>query len=364
MIPRARRRQATLLPPSVEDYVPQDHPARFVVAAVEQIDLSAIHASYSKTHGCKSYDPAMLLSLWICGYIEGIRSSRTLEAAEQHQLKFMYVAAGQTPDHDTLARFRKQHREHLHDVFRQVLHVASGLGYLRLGTLAVDGTKLKANAEREKTLTLCGVRKQKAYFDKLISRLLKASDKIDAAAAKRAAKQPSMDLARLGATVSKLATIEAQLQAAQAAKDAAAVAKQASKDAADAAGKRPQGRPPHRDGGEASDDEHDRSGRASDEGARGYLAELQRANWGGCGHPLDCHPACNTRSQRLPSGRPALTQLQQLPDHVGEATAILADAGYYRKANVAHVKMRVSHRILRRPAKVLHRCRKVKSRHR
>ena len=128
----------------------------------------------------------MLLSLWIYGYIEGIRSSRTLEAAAQHQLKFMYVAAGQTPDHDTLARFRKQHGEHLHGVFRQVLHVASGLGYLRLGTLAVDGTKVKANAAREKTLTLRGVRKQKAYFDKLISRLLKASDKIDAAAAKQA----------------------------------------------------------------------------------------------------------------------------------------------------------------------------------
>ena len=238
----ARRYERALLPPSVDEYVPADDPARFVVETVEQLDLAAIKASYSTDRGRKSYDPAMLLSLWIYGYIEGIRSSRKLEAAAQHQLKFMYVAAGQTPDHDTLARFRKQHGEHLHDVFRQVLHVASGLGYLRLGTLAVDGTKVKANAAREKTLTLRGVRKQKAYFDKLISRLLKASDKIDAAATKRAAKQPSMDLARLGATVSKLATIEAQLQAAQAAKDAAA-AKQARKDAAEAAGKRPRGRP-------------------------------------------------------------------------------------------------------------------------
>ena len=143
-----------LMPPSVADWLPDDHLAWFVLDVVAELDLSAFHASYrADGRGGSAYDPEMMLALLIYAYCVGERSSRRLEKRLVEDVAFRVVAANHQPDHATIARFRANHEHGIAGLFAQVLAVCARAGLLRPGLIAIDGTKLTANASRDANRT-------------------------------------------------------------------------------------------------------------------------------------------------------------------------------------------------------------------
>ena len=146
------REQVLLMPPSLADWLPEDHLAWFVLTAVNQMDLSAFYADYrADGHGRAAHEPAMMLALLLYGYAKGQRSSRVIERECVEDIAYRVIAANQRPDHSTIARFRKRHEAPLADVFSQVLSLCGEAGLLESGVIAVDSTKLHANASRDQT---------------------------------------------------------------------------------------------------------------------------------------------------------------------------------------------------------------------
>nr|WP_306934194.1 IS1182 family transposase [Streptomyces luteogriseus] len=146
--------QVLLLPPSLDDWLPGDHPARFVADLVDEVlDLSPILADYTEKRGFPPYDPRLMLRLLIYGYTTGVRSSRAIERRCVDDVAFRFLAAGQAPDFRSIARFRRRHLDCLADLFLQSLHLAQKLGMVKMGRVALDGTKLQANASKHKAMS-------------------------------------------------------------------------------------------------------------------------------------------------------------------------------------------------------------------
>jgi transposase len=141
-----------LLPPSVQDWLPEGHLARYVVEVVEGLDLSELERAYAG-RGSPPYHPATLLSLLIYGYATGCFSSRKIERATYDSLAFRFIAANTHPDHDTLATFRQRFAKEFEATFVQVLQVARENQLSRFGTVSLDGTKIHANASRHSALS-------------------------------------------------------------------------------------------------------------------------------------------------------------------------------------------------------------------
>src|SRR4051794_26286769 len=139
------RDQVFLLPPSVDDWLPADHFARFVIAAVEEMDLSAFYGDYrADGHGRPAHDPAMMVALLVYAYARGQRSSRVIERACIEDIAVRVIAANRRPDHCTIARFRQRHEAALAGVFGDVLALCAQAGLAGVEVLAVDGTKVHA----------------------------------------------------------------------------------------------------------------------------------------------------------------------------------------------------------------------------
>src|SRR6202048_2177567 len=141
-----------LLPPSIDEWLPERHLARFVVEVIGGLDLTAMTKSYRGT-GSASYHPAPLLGLLVYGYATGVFSSRKLERATYDSVAFRFIAANDHPDHDTIAAFRRRFLPQIEDLFVQVLVLAREIGVLKLGTVGLDGTKIHANASRHSALS-------------------------------------------------------------------------------------------------------------------------------------------------------------------------------------------------------------------
>ena len=141
------RNQPFLMPPSLDDWLPKDHLARFVIAVVETLDVSAFYARRrADGWGRAAYDPKMMVVLLIYAYATGARSSRLIERRCVEDIAFRFIAANETPDHATIARFVKDHEQELADLFDQVLRLATEVGLVRVGLVALDSTRIKANA--------------------------------------------------------------------------------------------------------------------------------------------------------------------------------------------------------------------------
>jgi transposase len=166
----SNRKQAYLLPPSIDEWLPKDHLARFIVEITSQLDLSGIHKHYTGTGGSAAYHPQVLLSLLFYGYATGTFSSRKIERATYDSVAFRYIAANTHPDHDTIANFRKRFLSQLEDLFVQILLIAQSAGLLKVGKVSLDGSKIKANASKHKALSY-------AHADKL-QRQLEAEVKV------------------------------------------------------------------------------------------------------------------------------------------------------------------------------------------
>ena len=142
------RDTAYLLPPSVDEWLPEDHLARFVVEVIDQLDLSELVGQYAG-RGSDAHHPAVLLGLLVYGYASGVVSSRKIERATYDSVAFRFVAANTHPDHDTIATFRRRFLPQVKSLFVQVLMLAREMKCLKLGTIALDGTKVHANAQAQ-----------------------------------------------------------------------------------------------------------------------------------------------------------------------------------------------------------------------
>jgi len=149
------RNQAYLLPPSLVDWLPQDHLAWFVLDAVEQIDLTQFYKKY-RTDGVgnSAFHPSMMVALLIYSYCTGERSSRKIEKHCQTDVGYKVVTANQYPDHSTISRFRKDNQSHLKKLFLEILRLCAEAGLVKLGKVSLDGTKIKANASLSANHTL------------------------------------------------------------------------------------------------------------------------------------------------------------------------------------------------------------------
>jgi transposase len=166
------REQELLLPPSVRDWLPADHLAWFVLDAVAQFDLGAIEASYrADGWGRPAHDPAMMVALLLYAYAIGERSSRAIERRCSEDVAVRVITANQRPDHATVARFRVRHQDALADLFGDVLALCARAGVIAVGTIAVDGTKIHANASRT----------QSRGYRELAREILDEADEVDAA---------------------------------------------------------------------------------------------------------------------------------------------------------------------------------------
>lgn len=152
MFRQVDRETLFLLPPSMDDWLPEGHLARFIVEIVGQLDLTAIKAAYAG-RGSKAHHPEMLLALLFYGYATGVFSSRKLERATYDSVAFRYITANDHPDHDTIASFRKRFLPELAPLFVQILLIAHQMGCLKLGKVSLDGTKIKANASKHRALS-------------------------------------------------------------------------------------------------------------------------------------------------------------------------------------------------------------------
>src|SRR4051812_9788268 len=146
------REQELLLPPSLREWLPESHLAWFVLDAVEAFDLEPFFASYRRDGwGRAAHDPAMMLALLLYAYAVGERSSRRIERRCEDDVAFRVITANQVPDHATVARFRVRHERALSELFGQVLGLCTDAGLVRVGVVAVDGTRVHANASERAT---------------------------------------------------------------------------------------------------------------------------------------------------------------------------------------------------------------------
>lgn len=146
--------QSLLMPPSLHDWLPEGQLARFIADVTEELDLGAIYQSYEGDgRGMAAYEPLMMLRVLLYGYCRGVASSRKIEQATYEDVAFRFLSADTHPDHDTIAAFRKRHLDALAGLFLQVLQLCQKAGLVKLGHVAIDGTKMKANASKHKAMS-------------------------------------------------------------------------------------------------------------------------------------------------------------------------------------------------------------------
>ena len=167
-----------LLPPSVEDWLPENHLARFIVEVIDRLDLTELTRTYGG-RGSAAHHPAVLLGLLIYGYVTGVPSSRKIERATFDSVAFRYIAANTHPDHDTLAHFRRRFGFQFEQLFVQVLMLAREMGMLKLGKVSIDGSKIKANASKHSALSWGHLQKIEKQLQQEVQQLMALAESED-----------------------------------------------------------------------------------------------------------------------------------------------------------------------------------------
>ena len=171
-----------LLPPSLREWLPEDHLAYFVSDVVDQLDLSAMDEVYgNEKRGQPPYDPCMMTKLLVYGYCVGVFSSRRIEQRLKEDIAFRVLAADNQPNFRTLSDFRKIHLKTLEGLFEQVLQIALEAGALRIGRVALDGTKVKANASKHKAMSYDRMKEKVRDLRSQVKDLLAQAEAADAA---------------------------------------------------------------------------------------------------------------------------------------------------------------------------------------
>jgi transposase len=335
------RQSGFLLPPSVDEWLPEKHLARFVVEVIDGLDLRAMSGVY-RGSGSASYHPRMLLGILVYGYATGVFSSRKLERATYDSVAFRFVAANDHPDHDTIASFRRRFLRDIEKLFVQVLLLAREMGVLKLGTIGLDGTKIHANASRHSALSYEHAGKIEAQLKAEVADLMakaEVADKSDVPDGMSIPDELALREARLRNIAQARATIEARAKEHHARELAEHEAKMATRVVKIAAnGKKPGGRAPQppTEGPLPSDqvnltDEESRIMPVAGGGfEQCYNAQAAVAAGSLLVVAIDVVQAPNDKQQV----GPMLGKIAALPEELGMAENLLADAGYFSADNV------------------------------
>ncbi len=170
-----------LMPPSVRDWVPADSLAAFIDDLVEGLDLAPFLAAHDEPRGMPPYHPALMLKVLLYGYASGVTSSRRLEARLAADVGFMFLAGQARPDHKTISSFRRRHLGTFSALFLQVLVLCQAAGLVKLGRVALDGTKVKANASRHKAMSYGRMAEREAQLAARVKAILDEAEAVDAA---------------------------------------------------------------------------------------------------------------------------------------------------------------------------------------
>lgn len=329
-----------LLPPSVQDYLPEDHLARFVVEIVDQLDMRGILGVYAGK-GKKPYHPAMLVALLFYGYATGSFSSRKLEKATYDSIAYRYICANTHPDHDTIAAFRKRFLKELEGFFVQILLIGQAMGLVKLGTVSLDGTKIKANASKHKALSWAHAKRLEAQLQAEVEELMRLAEEADRESLPEEMDIPG-ELKRREQRLARIAAAKAEIQARERERfereQAAYEAKLARRKEKEArSGKKPGGREPKAPSNEPKDKDQvnlsdgDSRIMPSHEGfVQSYNAQaaVDEATHLIVAQHLTQQP--NDKQEVAPT----VERLQQLPEALGQAEILLADTGYFSETNI------------------------------
>lgn len=331
-----------LFPPSVQDYLPDDHLARFVVDIVDQLDLSPLTWSYGGRGGSAAWHPAMLVSLLFYGYATGTFSSRKLEAATHDSVAVRFICANQHPDHDSISAFRKRFLSELEALFVQILVIAHEMGTLKLGTVSLDGTKIKANASKHKALSWRYAHALEAQLQAEVETLMRLAEAADNASPPQTLDIPD-EIQRRQDRLAAIAAAKDTIQARADERDAQAQADYQAKlerraRKAERTGRKPGGKAPSpptlgprdKDQVNLTDDQ----------------SRIMPSAGGGFEQSYNAQASVETDSGLIVSGhvtqqsndqqalKPTLAQLSGQAKAIGAPIALLADAGYYCGGNV------------------------------
>lgn len=173
--------QPFLLPPSLQEWLPEDHPVYLMLDILEELDVSAINRKYQEkdARGTRPYAPKMMVGLLLYGYSVGIRSSRKLEKATYEDIPFRVLAAGNHPDHSRISEFRRKHLEELEDLFLQVFQICQRMGLVELGNVALDGTKVQASASKHKAMSYERMLEEEERLKEEIQEMLEEAEATD-----------------------------------------------------------------------------------------------------------------------------------------------------------------------------------------
>jgi transposase len=327
----------------VEDWLPKAHLARFVVDIVDQLDLSALTRQY-RGSGSAAYHPAVMLGLLIYGYATGVYASRRIEAATYDSIAFRYIAANEQPDHDSLCTFRKRFLNEIETLFVQVLCIARQMKLLKLGTIALDGTKVHANASRHSALSYGHAQKIEAQLEAEVKEMLARAEAADQEPLPEGLSIPE-ELSRREQRLAAIGQAKAQIEARAAERDAQDKADFEAKiktreDNSARTGKKPGGKPPAPpSAGVRPTDQIN----LTDADSR-----IMPAKGKGFEQSYNAQAAVDTESMLIVAStmaqvatdkqqvEPMLEVIAGLPEHLGSVEHLLADNGYFSAANVEH----------------------------
>jgi transposase/IS5 family transposase len=330
-----------LFPPSVQDWLPETHLARYIANVIESLDLSGIERAYAG-RGSDAYHPASLMSLLIYGYATGVFSSRKIEMATHDSVAFRYLACNRHPDHDTLATFRRRFGDQFQALFVQVLQIAQANQLSQFGTVSLDGTKLHANASRHSALSYEHAGKIETQLRQEVQELLALAESADRSELPEGLSVPA-EIARredqLSAIAAAKAKIEARAKERYTREKAAFDAKLKTRaDKTARTGRKPPGNPPAppseapraEDQVNLTDDESRIMKVASGGFEQCYNAQAMVDTE----TMLVVVPAVTTAANDKQQVEPMIDKLRALPAGLNAPVTLLADTGYFSADNV------------------------------
>jgi transposase len=339
--------QRLLLPPDLREWLPDGDLALFISDVVDELDLAALYAAYEgERRGQPPYHPAMMVKLLVYGYCTGVASSRKIQQATYRDVAVRVLAADQHPDHDSIAEFRKRHLEALAQLFVQVLQLCQRAGLIKLGHVALDGTKLRANASKHKAMSYTRMQETEGRLEGEVRALLEQAEQVDAAEdaqygrGRRGDELPA-ELARRESRLRKIREAkaaleqEARVQAAQAAEQARAKLAAREQRVGSAKGAMPkvpdveQARPePGAQRNFTDPESRIMKDSGSKEFVQAYNAQIAVDS------PAQVIVACDVTATAADVEQ-FVPMLGQVAQHTGQLPAIVsADAGYFSEANL------------------------------
>lgn len=342
--------QMFLMPPSIAEWVAEDHLARFVSELVEEVlDLEPFLAVHTDARGFPPYDPRLMLKLLVYGYTTGVRSSRAIERRCHDDVAFRFLAANQAPDYRSIARFRRRHLDALAALFVEVLKLCQAAGMVRLGRVALDGSKVRANASRRKAMSYKRITERETSLQAEVDEMMADAEATDTAEDDRFGSDGRGDdlegeMARRTSRLAKIRRAKADLEA-----DAA---RRAAADAARRSWHSGAGR--HDTGDDAEDraaaaaDKAARDARPDDKAQRNFTdpdARIMKTSDGSFHYCYNAQTVVDDAHQVIVATRLSnrsadcpefVSMLDETEANCGtRPRQVLADAGYFSEDNVA-----------------------------